>query len=133
MRLSAKQLNKQVRFVVVGGVNTLLGLALFPVLYLIFGDKADYLVILIISQITCISVSYLGNKLVVFKTKGWVLSEYLKFWLLHGLIIGLNLMALPFMVEHLEFNPMVAQAAFALVVVVASYFWHDKVTFTEVV
>ena len=120
------------RFIAVGGFNTLFGLGLYPFLYFILGSgdgPIGYLQLLIISQIICVSISYLGNKYLVFRVKKASISEYGRFWSYHLIMMGINLLALPVMVQGLSVNPMIAQTLFSVVVIVTSYVWHSKITF----
>lgn len=84
-----------------------------------------------ISQIVCISIAFLTNKYFVFKTRGNLLSEITKFAWFHGAYLVANLIALPIMVEKFDTDPVIAQTVFAVAVITSSYFWHNKITFSE--
>ena len=117
---------------IAGAVNTGVGLLMYPFLYFALNrHEFGYLQILIMSQVVCISIAFLTNKYFVFKTRGNVLVEILKFVWFHGMYLVANLIALPVMVEKFGAAPVIAQTAFAVAVIVSSYFWHNKVTFTE--
>lgn len=122
------------RFIVVGGFNTLIGLGLYPFLYFILGSgngPIGYLQLLVISQIICVSISYLGNKYLVFRVKKTSVYEYGRFWFYHLIILGINLLALPLIVQGFSVNPMIAQTLFSVMVIITSYLWHSKITFTR--
>jgi len=120
----------KVRFLAAGAFNTAFGLAAFPVLYfLLVSFSFHYLVILTISQIICISVAFLTNKYLVFRTAGNHLGEYVRFILFHLSYFLVNVAALPFLVEVIGMNPVWAQTMFAVLVIVSSYFWHSRITF----
>lgn len=122
--------HKEIRFLIVGGVNTLVGLSVYPILYLTLKKfEIGYIQVLIISQIICITFSYFSNKYLVFKTKGNIKREYSKFFAFYGFYFLLNLIFLPIMVEVLNSNPMIAQAIFSIAIIVSSYFWHNAITF----
>lgn len=75
---------QKLRYLFVGGLNTAVGLAAFPVLYyLLSGAALGYLTVLSISQIICICFAYLTNKFLVFKTAGNYVGEYLQFITFH--------------------------------------------------
>ena len=121
---------KKIRFLIAGAVNTAVGLAVYPLLYLIFEPMGmGYIQVLIIAQVLCISFSFASNKYFVFKTKGNLKKEYLKFFAFHGFYFALNLVCLPLLVESLKINPIISQTGFAIAVIVTSYFWHNSVTF----
>jgi putative flippase GtrA len=128
----AIQHKTKVRFLFAGALNTAIGLAVFPALYLITDPlKLHYLVILIMSQILCVAFSYLTNKFLVFKTSGNYLNEFGKFLSFHMFYFLANLAALPAMVELWGMDPVWAQTLFAVLVIVTSYFWHSRFTFTS--
>ncbi len=113
-----------------GGVNTSVGLAVYPILYVLltpFG--VGYIKALIFSQIICITFSFVSNKYLVFKTKGNVNKEYPKFFAFYGIYFLINLLCLPVMVEVFSMNPMIAQTLFSIAIVASSYFWHNLITF----
>lgn len=117
-------------FLVVGGLNTAVGLLAYPFLYwVVGGTKNAYIGILFISQIGCILFSFLSNKWLVFKTKGNYLKEFGKFGFFHGVIFLVNLLALPFMVENFSLSPPIAQVFFSIFVILTSYTWYKFVAF----
>jgi putative flippase GtrA len=121
---------KKIRFLVVGVMNTAVGLAMYPLLYTLLRPfEIDYIGTLIFSQIICITFSFISNKYFVFKTKGNIKKEYPKFFAFYGIYFLLNLVCLPFMVEILNLNPMIAQTIFSIAIVASSYFWHNMITF----
>jgi putative flippase GtrA len=122
----------KLRFLVVGGVNTALGLTLFPFLYLILGSlRIHYFILLIASGVICVLFSFLTNKLFVFRTHGNYLSELFRFVMFHLSQFALSLVAVPFLVEFAGISPVVAQPPFAVLVILTSYFWHRHVTFVS--
>jgi putative flippase GtrA len=124
---------KKIRFLIAGGINTAVGLAVYPILYLLLQPYGvSYLKALILAQIICITFSFISNKYFVFKTKGNIKTEYPKFFAFYGFYFVLNLICLPIMVEVLHLNPMVAQPLFSIAIVVSSYFWHSTITFKSI-
>lgn len=122
--------SKKIRFLVAGGINTIVGLSVYPLLYILFDPMGlGYLGVLIISQLICINFSFVSNKYFVFKTQGNLHAEYIKFSVFHGFYFLLNLMCLPALVEVFEMNPIIAQALFSVFIIISSYFWHNSVTF----
>lgn len=127
----ALQHQVKVRFLLTGALNTVIGLGTFPALYYLLESlQLHYLVILTISQVLCVCFSYLTNKFLVFKTSGNYVNEFSKFITFHLSYFAVNLIVLPLMVSGLDFNPVIAQSLFAIAVVVSSYFWHSRITFS---
>ncbi len=121
---------KKFRFLLAGIVNTAVGLATYPILYwLLHPNGLGYIEILIIAQVICVTFSFISNKYFVFKSKGNLRDEYIKFFTFHGLCFFVNLLVLPVLVEFMKFNPMIAQTIFSILIIVTSYFWHNLITF----
>jgi putative flippase GtrA len=126
----AERHRTKIHFVLIGGINTVFGLAAYPLLYFwLAPHKLHYLQVLAISQAICITFAFVTNKYVVFRTVGNHFKEYIKFLSFHLIYFAINLAALPFMVEFLSMNPVWAQSFFAVAVIVSSYFWHSRITF----
>ena len=90
-----------------------------------------YIQVLLFSQMFCITFSFFTNKYFVFKTKGNVKEEYLRFFAFYGFYLLLNLLCLPFLVEVIQITPILAQTLFSFAIIVSSYFWHNLVTFKQ--
>lgn len=132
VRSLADQHQTKIRFLIAGAFNTTIGLALFPALYFLAAPmKLHYLVILTISQVLCISFAFLTSKFLVFRTSGNYLRETGKFLTFHLTYFLVNLAALPALVEFVGMNPVLAQTLFAVLVIVTSYFWHSRITFSS--
>jgi len=128
----AERHGQKLRFVMAGGLNTLVGLAAYPVLYFsLHGLGLGYITILAISQLLCVCFAYLTNKLFVFKTRGNYFREYLKFVSFHLIYFVANVIVLRFLVERLALQPVWAQTGFAILVIVSSYLWHSRITFAH--
>jgi putative flippase GtrA len=122
--------NKQkVNYLLVGAWNTIFGYGSFALLYLLFSHAVHYLVLFIISYLVSITNSYIGFKLFVFRTKGNYLHEYLRFYLIYGTIMLLNLGLLPLSVALFNVSPLVAQAGFILFSTAGSYLGHKYFSF----
>lgn len=120
----------KLRFLVAGGLNTLFGLAIFPaLLWLMTPLRWHYLVILTLCQILAVAFAYTTNKLLVFRTRGNHVREFVKFASFYVVNFAVNLAALPILVEVVHIPPAIAQTLFVLVVVLTSYFWHSRITF----
>ena len=121
----------KVRFLLAGSLNTAFGLAAYPVFYwMLAGSRLHYMMVLGITQIACVTFSYLTNKFLVFRTKGNYLKESGKFALFHLSYFIINLAVLPFLVEIVGLPPVWGQTIFAVAVIVTSYFWHSNITFS---
>lgn len=121
---------KKFRYLIAGIINTVIGLAMYPLLYLILKPIGiGYIGVLVVAQLVCVTFSFISNKYFVFKTQGNLRNEYIKFFAFHGVYFAINLVALPIFVELLKLNPMIAQTIFSILIITSSYFWHNAVTF----
>ena len=121
---------KLLRFLLVGGCNTLLGFGLFPAIYWLIPDlRKHYMWILVSTHIINVLWAYFANKYFVFRTQGRVLNEMTKFVSFHLLCFLIMILAVPFFVELAHIHPPVIQFSVSVLVVISSYFWYDKIVF----
>ena len=118
-----------VRYLFVGGWNTLFGLGLFALLYRLWGTQRNYLLIGIAVNIVAVTNAFFCYKWLVFRTRGNYLREYLKCWTVYGSssLIGLGGMAL--LVELAGMNPIPANVLLTALCVIWSYFGHRFFSF----
>ncbi len=121
--------DQKIRYLIVGGWNTLFGYGVFAALYFWLGNSMSYLWILSISFVLSVANSYLGYKIFVFKTKGNIVRESLRVYLVYGVSFIFNLMMLPFLVEIIHLNMYMAQAFVTIVTIAGSYVLHKKFSF----
>ncbi|MFZ2654181.1 MAG: GtrA family protein [Victivallales bacterium] len=121
--------NQVLRYLIVGGWNTVFGYGFFALLYFMLSARIHYVIIAVISNIISITMAYAGYKLFVFKTKGDYLAEYLKFYVVYGFSMILGLALLPFFVEFLKVNVYLAQALAITACVFISFIGHRNFSF----
>ena len=88
-----------------------------------------YLVALTISQVVGVLNAYLCYKLFVFRTRGAWVREFVRFSAVSWAVFAANAAVLPALVRGLGWTPLVAQAVFTVVSVVALYLAHDGFSF----
>jgi putative flippase GtrA len=127
-----------VRYLVVGGLNTAFGYGSFAILnYLITGHiPYPYMVANVLANVVSITFAFVGYKYFVFRTKGNVLREYFRTYVVYGtsMLVGLALLpmlvfALGSVVHPVSLVPYVAQAICTVLVVFVSFFAHKKFSF----
>lgn len=124
--------DRPLRFVVAGALNTLFGLAIFPALlwsstYL----HHHYMIALLIAQATSVLFAFAAYRFGVFRTKGSMVRQFGLFSSFYIVNYIVNWVALPLLVEVGRLNPVIAQLGFAVIVMVGSYYWHSRVTFSR--
>jgi putative flippase GtrA len=120
----------KIRFVLVGALNTAVGLGIYPVLmWALAPAHVSYMVPMVMSHPIGIAFSYTTNKLITFRTRRNILAEFSKFGTFYLLLFLANLALLPMCVEWLRLQPVPSQIAIALLGITMSYFWHSRITF----
>ena len=120
---------KEVRYVLVGGWNTLFGWAVFVVLQLTIGATIGYMAVLVIAQVVSIINAYLCYRWLVFRVQGNWWLDFFRFSTVYWIVFALNIVALPLMVSALGMNVIVAQTVFVVITVIASYVAHNRFSF----
>jgi putative flippase GtrA len=123
--------DQRMRFLLVGGVNTLFALVFYPaLLWAVPLFQKHYLVALGIAQACNILFSFSTQKLLVFRASGGpLLREFATFLSFNLGVIVINWIALPVMVERAGADPAVSQIIFTVFATIGSYLWHSKLTF----
>lgn len=120
---------QKIRYLIVGGWNTFFGYAVFAALYFWLAGSIHYLVILSISYILSITNAYIGYKFFVFRTKGNIVREYLRFYIVYGAAFLVNLAVLPLLVEIGDLNMYISQALVTMLTIIGSYILHKNFSF----
>ena len=128
---------RPLRFAIAGVANTAFGLGVYPLL-LWSSDwlYRHYMVGLGIAQITSLCFAFCTYKLALSAGGrggiGEIGREVGLFSSFYLVAFALNWLALPVLVGGVALDPVAAQVGFALVTMIASYFWHSRVTFRPV-
>ena len=139
-QLFSKPLPQFVRYLLVGGFNTLFGYVLFAVINWLFTGLGSYsyMYAAVLSTFIAISVAFLGYKWFVFRTKGNYLIEWIRCFGVYGAssLIGLGGLAIlvPILRRHMhkpELAPYLAAAMLTGITVVFSFFGHKNVSFRQ--
>ena len=129
-----------VRYLLVGVWNTLFGYGLYALLTYLLTPLIPYAYMAagLLGTVVCITVSFLGYKLLVFRTRGNFLKEYLRCYVVYGTSTLVNLVLLPVLVAVLNlyveprvYSPYIAGAILTVGTVVASFIGHQQYTFAH--
>ena len=129
-----------VRYLVVGAWNTLFGYGLYALLTYLLTPLIPYayMAAALLGTVVCITVSFLGYKIFVFRTRGNFLREYLRCYVVYGTSTIVNLALLPVLVTVLNlyvepqvYSPYIAGAILTAGTVVVSFIGHQRYTFAH--
>jgi len=120
---------EEVRYLVVGGFNTLVGLGLYAGFHALLGDQLGYLLVLVPAYAVGIVVSFITQRIFVFGAQGQVLVDFIRFTLVQLSGLALNALVLATVHESTAIPPVPAQAISLFFVAVATYFSHKFFSF----
>ncbi len=121
--------SEKIRYIAVGGWNTVFGLASFTLLYWLFSKAVNYLLILVASNVVSITNAYICYKFLVFRTRGNYLREYLRFYVIYGAAFLGNIALMFILVSYLKMNPIASQGIIMFFIFACSYFGHKYFSF----
>lgn len=136
----SKSIRQFVRYILVGGFNTLFGYGLFALLTWCFKGLGSYsyMYAAVLANVIAISVAFLGYKWFVFRTRGNYLIEYIRCFGVYGSSALIGLAGLPILVPILRRNlqeperaPYIAAALLTVVTVVFSFIGHKNISFRQ--
>jgi putative flippase GtrA len=127
----------KVRFLVIGGWNTLFGYLVFWVLYEVFARLFAtryfaYTAAQIVGWVVSVTNAYLLHKFVTFRSSARgraAIAEFFRFMQTYVAMFLLGLALLPFLVEVVGLDPRIAALVATAIGVVISYVGHRYRTF----
>lgn len=123
--------HQKVRFLMVGGFNTVFGYGLFALFnHVVFADvRFGYLLSLVASYAVAITSAFFLYRRFVFPVTGRLRRDFLAFLGVNAVAIGSNLVLLPLLVEGVGLSPLLAQALIVVCTTLISFFGHRDVSF----
>jgi len=128
-KLQTTSLWQPAKYLVVGGWNTLFGMAAYAALYRWFGMHVHYLALLIPANVLAITNAFVCYKLLVFRTRGHWLREYFRCYVVYGSTMLLGAVLMVAFVEGLKLSPVLANCLCIPVTTVVSYLAHRTYSF----
>jgi putative flippase GtrA len=121
---------REIRFLVIGGTNTVLGLGLFASFHALLGDDVPYLALLAPTYAVSIPIAFALQRTFVFDAEGgnWMV-DLARYTFVQLSSIGLNALLLVAFVEWLDLPVLLAQTVTIAVIVVVTYFSHLMFSF----
>lgn len=120
---------EKLRFLVVGGWNTLFGYGMLWILDGLLHDHVHYTLILTLNWVIGVTQNLFTFKLLVFRTRGDWLKEYLRSYVVYAGAFMLNLAIVAAIMELWHPRLVIAQLPALAVVTVVSYVGHKYFTY----
>jgi putative flippase GtrA len=123
------KINDKIRFLLVGGYNTLFSFLLFCLLQTLLSGIFHYIVILLFCHLISVFNSFVSLKYFVFRSPKNFLNEYLKVNIVYAVYFVLNALLLYSLKDLFGINIYIAQLLCIIILTVASYFSHKYFSF----
>jgi putative flippase GtrA len=120
-----------IRFALVGGVNTILGISLFPILYWLVGGRININIILTISYVLCTLSAFTMHKYVTFGSSGRATGDGLRFIAVTGILWALNVVLLNSILAVSNVHPVIVQTIIAVSLQLGNYVVLKRFVFTS--
>lgn len=121
--------DQRVAFLIVGGLNTVIGFAWFTVFLYTVGTVLGYIAALICAWVASVLCAFVLYRRLVFHVTGNVLVDLLRFTTVYLVSLAINLVLLPLLVELGGLHPLLAQALIVIVTTIVSYVGHRYFSF----
>lgn len=119
--------NQKLRFLLVGGFNTVFAYGVYAFLLEIIG--LPYIWSLIVQYFITVNVSILTMRYYVFQSRGAFGAEYCKAWTVYIGIFALNSLMLTLLVEICHIDELWAQGIYLVVSTIVTYLLHKYFSF----
>ena len=121
--------DERARFLVIGGINTVLGYVLFVALNALM--PRWYLIALIVSYFFATIVAFGLHRRFTFRVQGRerVVLQFLRFEAVYAITLAINALLLWLLVERAQLSAILAQALIVVVTTVVSYLGHKFFSF----
>lgn len=122
-------INEKLRFLLVGGFNTVTAYLFFIFLYKTL--ELYYNVALIAQYIITVNLSIFTMRYYVFHSHGNLSKEYLKSWLVYIQMFFINAAVLNFFVIVMQLNPILSQGLYLCISTILTYLLHRHFSFRK--
>jgi len=125
--------DQRVAFLVVGGINTVVGYLCFAAFLVTVGRQwagpSGYLAALACAHVVSVLFAFVLYRFVVFRVRGHVLSDLWRFETVYLSALAVNFALLPLLVEIAHLPVLLAQALIVFVTSVMSWVGHKHYSF----
>ena len=122
----------RVKFLLVGFLNTIVGLVIFTALYFVLNNQISYVIILLITQAFAVMFSHSTQRIWVWKSSESYVPEFVRFSASYVAIGLVNLLLLRIAVESMMYPVLSSQFAIGTVLTLVNYFVQKHWIFKKV-
>lgn len=120
---------QEARYLAVGGLNAVFSICAYAGSRALLRGQVSYVALLIPTYALGILFSFVTQRYLVFRVRGQVWTDLLRFTLVQLVGLGLNALALPAVHETTHLPVVVSQVVALMIVVVITYFSHIHFSF----
>lgn len=124
-----QKIPQKLRFLLVGGFNTVASYLLFTGLYFLLNRQ--YILSVVLQYILSINISIVTMRYYVFQSHGSFIKEYLKAASVYAYLLVFNTAWLFVFIDAWHVNALVSQAGYLLVSTILTYLCHKHFSFKE--
>lgn len=121
------KINQKIRFLLLGGFNTLLSFLLYSAGIKFSGF--NYGIVLTATYIISVNWSIFSMRYLVFRGQGNIWREFVKAWAVYLSMLLLNYASLWLMIEKLSWGEIRAQLVYTVVSTILIFYLHRNLTF----
>ncbi len=121
--------DRRVAFLIVGGINTVVGFGWFVLFEVTIGRLWGYMAALVFAHVAAVLCAFVLHRRFVFRVTGHVWRDLVRFEMVNLASLGINLVLLPILVEFTPLPPIAAQALIVFVTTIVSYVGHRYFSF----
>lgn len=121
--------SERLRYLLVGAWNTLIGYLLFAGLVLTLGERVHYTILLLVAHVISVLEAFVAYRVIVFRVRGNVLRDLVRFWSVYAIALAVNLAVLPVLVDVVGIDVLIAQAGLVVATIVSTYVANRRFSF----
>lgn len=130
-RKNPEEFRRIALYLIVGGWNTVFGIAVYTMLILLFGER-HYLLLGIPANILAITNAFLCYKYIVFRSRCSFWREYLKCYIVYGGMALVGMGELFLLADCCRIPPIYANIAVTFLNIAISYLGHKYFSFRKI-
>jgi len=125
--------DQRVAFLIVGGINSVVGFAAFFVFLMLvgrlWGPPWGYLATLLCAHVVSVLIAFVLYRFAVFRVRGHVLADLWRFETVYLGALAVNFMLLPLLVEVAHLPVLLAQGLIMFLTAIISWLGHKNYSF----